>query len=63
MGKAYPSRKRFTVVIWGENRAKFKRAPEKMYRGKTIAVTGTIRLYKGLPEMIVTSPKQIKVVN
>src|SRR5467141_3757205 len=41
----------FTVLIWGENRAKF-RAPEEQYRGKQICVTGTITEYRKAPELV-----------
>jgi hypothetical protein len=49
----------FTVVIFGENRAKFG-TPEKDYLDKNICVTGKIEDYNGKPEIIVTEPQQIK---
>ena len=51
----------FTVVIWGSDRKKFPESPEKLYRGKTICVTGEIESYKGKPEIVVKDPKQIVV--
>ena len=50
----------FTVVIFGENRAKFG-SPEKDYLDKNICVTGKIEDYNGKPEIIVTQPQQVKV--
>ena len=50
----------FTVLIWGENRAKF-RAPEEQYRGKQICVTGTITEYRKAPEIVVSDPRSIEV--
>jgi micrococcal nuclease len=49
----------FTVVIFGENRAKFG-TPEKDYLDKNICVTGKIEDFNGKPEIVVTEPQQIK---
>jgi DNA/RNA endonuclease YhcR with UshA esterase domain len=58
--RPYPNNT-FTVVIPGSARARFKNAPETMYRGKTICVTGLITIYKGKPEIVVTAPSQIVI--
>lgn len=50
----------FTVVIWGEDRARFG-APEKEYAGKRLCVTGLVKLYKDRPEIIATNPKQLTI--
>jgi hypothetical protein len=55
--RPYPDQ-RFTVVIWGSDRAKFG-APEMSFRGKRICATGTIRSYRGRPEIIATDPRQL----
>lgn len=60
IGNPYPNPDRFTVVIWGSNRDNFPQAPEVYYNNKTIYVYGLIEEYKGLPEIIVDSPNQIK---
>ncbi len=52
----------FTAVIWGEDRDKFPPEPETCYRGKTVRITGLIETYKGAPEIILTDPAQIWVV-
>mgnify|MGYP001028984862 CR=1 FL=1 len=57
--KPYPNQV-FTVVIWGENRAKFGK-PEVDYEGKKICVTGTITSYRGVPQIVADNPKQIKL--
>jgi len=49
----------FTAVIWGSDRAKFGE-PEKQYRNKHICVTGFISVFKGQPEMVLHSPRQVK---
>jgi hypothetical protein len=58
LDKAYPSAI-FTIVIWGENRAAFG-APERVYRDKQICVSGKIAKFRGVPEIVVTDPKQIE---
>ena len=62
IGKPYPDKDRFTVVIWGRNRGKFEGVPEDTYRGKLIRVTGTINLYAGTPQIEAQSQDQIEVV-
>lgn len=62
VGRDYPDHGRFTVVIWGEDRASFSIPPEEAYASKTICVTGTIQRYQGVPEIIVHSPSAIQTV-
>jgi micrococcal nuclease len=50
----------FALVIWGSDRAKFGE-PETTYRGKHVCVTGKIRAFKGVPEVVATEPSQIRV--
>ena|SRR4030065_2680749 len=58
LNKPYPGHI-FTVVIWGENRAKFKNPPETFYKGKGICVKGMINEYRGRPQIEVQEPSQI----
>lgn len=44
----------FTVLIWGSDRSAFGKIPTKM------CVTGTIALYRGIPEIVARTPNQIK---
>ena len=50
----------FTALIWGDNRENFDK-PELKYKGKYICVTGKIKSYRGVAEIILYSPKQIVV--
>lgn len=59
LDKPYPN-PIFTIMIWGNKRSLFAGAPEKYYSGKRICVTGTIKSYRGTPEIIVNDPAQIK---
>lgn len=59
LDKPYPGQI-FTIVIWGEDRAKFG-APEETYRGKRACVTGHISEYRGVPEIIATEPGQLRI--
>lgn len=61
IGKGYPDPGRFTVVIWIPNRDNFPAAPEELYRGRMICVTGEVTLYNGLPEMEIIGPEDIVV--
>ena len=59
LDEPYP-RQIFTVLIWGSDRAKFGE-PEVTYRGKSVCVTGQIKEYRGVPEVVASEPAQIKV--
>jgi len=53
----------FTAVIFASNLNKFKLPPEDYYNNKMVRVTGLIKEYKGKPEIIITSPSQITIVD
>ncbi|MFN8243817.1 MAG: hypothetical protein U0X40_07150 [Ferruginibacter sp.] len=59
-GAKYPESP-ITFVIFGESRAAFKNKPEEFYQDKQVCVTGRIIMYKGKPEIILTSESQIVV--
>jgi DNA/RNA endonuclease YhcR with UshA esterase domain len=57
MGGKYPNQA-FTAFIPSGSAGQFPNAQQ--YEGRIISVSGKISLYKGKPEIIVTSPTQIK---
>jgi micrococcal nuclease len=59
LDKPHPS-EIFTIVIWGSDRAKFGK-PERDYRDKDLCVTGVVRVYRRVPEIIARDPSQITV--
>jgi len=61
LGADYPSSDRFTIVIWDRDRAYFDSPPEDYYFGKTLCVTGTIILFRGIAQIEVSQPIQIEV--
>jgi DNA/RNA endonuclease YhcR with UshA esterase domain len=56
MSGKYPNQA-FTAFIPSANAAQFSQPQQ--YEGRTVAVSGKITLYRGKPEIIVTSPSQI----
>ena len=58
-GKPYPNTT-FTVVIFEGDLAKFKFTPSEFLKDKNVCITGKVKIYKGKPEIIVTSEEQIK---
>ena len=64
--KNYRDEENFTVVIFKEALKKFAAAkiddPAAKYKGKTILVTGGIRLRSGKAQIIVDEPDQISIV-
>ena len=60
MGGDYPGNP-FTAVIMFDKRGSFSYKPEEYLKGKTICVTGTVKNYKGKPEIVVDGEGQVKV--
>jgi DNA/RNA endonuclease YhcR with UshA esterase domain len=62
----YRDGKNFTVLLNRDVLAKFKKVkvedPAEHFKGKTIRVTGTVKLYNNRPEIAVDEPSQITVV-
>src|SRR6516225_5334305 len=56
MGGKYPNQA-FTAFIPAASAAQFKDL--QYYEGQTVVVSGKITLYRGKPEIIVTSPSQL----
>jgi hypothetical protein len=48
----------FTILIWGNDRAKFG-TPETNYKDAKVCVTGKITSHREKPEIIATEPSQI----
>lgn len=62
LGRPYPDQD-LTVVIWGEDRARFPAAPENVYDGRRICVTGRIELYRGRPEIVTRDPDALRIID
>jgi len=58
LDQPYPTHS-FTALIWGSDRPKFGQ-PEVVYKGKRMCVTGTIKVFRGIPEIVVTDPGQLR---
>src|SRR5262249_16348468 len=50
----------FTILIWGSDRPKFG-DPKNKYANKKVCVTGTIKDYRGVPEVVAEQPSQIEI--
>lgn len=59
LDKRYPNQI-FTIVIWGNDRAKFG-DPEAKYMDKDVCVTGKITSCRGVPEATAHDPSQIEL--
>ncbi len=56
-------REAFTVVIFADSLSKFPDTLETLYLDKLVKVIGGVTLYKNVPQIVVASPDQIKVVD
>jgi hypothetical protein len=61
LGGDYPNQL-LTIMIKSTDISKFKGYPEVDFKGKEICVTGVIVNDKGKPQIVVSRPKQIKIV-
>ena len=59
LGAPYPHQD-FTILIWGNDRPAFNPPPES-WMGKTLCVTGRVKLYRGTPEVVAYAPDQIRL--
>jgi hypothetical protein len=59
LDEPYP-RQIFTILIWGSDRPKFG-DPQAKYGNKKVCVTGLIKDYRGVPEVVAEQPSQIEV--
>jgi hypothetical protein len=57
LDRPYPNQF-FTILIWGSDRPKFG-TPETTLMGKRVCATGTIKEYRGKPEIVATDPRQL----
>lgn len=63
-GYEVDDRQWLTIIIWPENRQNFPTGdPAEYYDGKFILVTGLISLYEGRPQIEVSGPEQIQVLD
>ena len=71
VGQQYPERNRLTVVVWGQNWNKFDmRELNADFWSQTVAdglgnasicITGKVTEYKGIPQIELTTPDQIRI--
>lgn len=57
LDRPYPNQV-FTILIWGEDLAKFSPKPNT-WNGKKVCATGVIASYRGSPEIVAKAPEQI----
>jgi len=50
---------RFTAVVWGTDRAQFQPTLES-WHGKALCVTGPVELFQQRPQIVVSSPSQLR---
>lgn len=61
IGRDYPDKDRFVVVIFGEDRDNFRGQPEDTYEGKEVAVEGEVSSFNGSPEIIANHQNDIAI--
>ncbi|MEW6501909.1 MAG: DNA-binding protein [Thermodesulfobacteriota bacterium] len=58
-GRPYPNHV-FSIAIMGADRAKFDNAPEDLFEGKSVCVTGLIEAFDNKPLIVVRDRAQIR---
>ena len=54
---------RFAGVIFDDKLPNFPKPPAEMYNGKIVKISGVVSLFKDQPQIVVTSPSQIEVLD
>jgi endonuclease/exonuclease/phosphatase family metal-dependent hydrolase len=54
---------RFVAVIFKENLGNFPRPPAETYKGKIVRIYGTVSLFKNNPQIVVSKPDQIEILD
>jgi endonuclease/exonuclease/phosphatase family metal-dependent hydrolase len=54
---------RFAGVIFQDNLLNFPKPPKEMYEGKIVRISGTVSAFRDQPQIVVTTPAQIEVLN
>lgn len=57
-----PNRNDFKAVIFASAWSRWPERPDELYFGQTLRITGQVKLYEGVPEIIVDGPEQVAVV-
>ena len=52
----------FSLVIFDNVFHRFPEKPEKFYQDKWVRVSGKIKMFRGRPEMVVDSPRQMEII-
>jgi hypothetical protein len=59
-GKPFPDNA-CSAYISADDVANFKYKPEEFLKDKDVCITGTVKMYKGKAEIVVTGPDQITI--
>jgi endonuclease/exonuclease/phosphatase family metal-dependent hydrolase len=54
---------RFAGVIFEDSLANFPRPPAEMYNGKIVRLRGTVSVFRDQPQIVLTSPEQIEILD
>lgn len=54
---------RFAGVIFEDKLTNFPKPPAEMYAGKIVRIRGTVSMFKDQPQIVVTSPEQVEVLD
>ena len=55
--------RRFEAAIFDDSMANFPKPPAEMYDGKIVNIRGRVSLFQDRPQIIITSPEQIEVLD
>lgn len=60
LGGTHPDQS-FTALVWGTDRDRWSRPLKARYAGASICVVGEAELHDGTPQIVVSSPRQLRV--
>ena len=57
--RQYPNQV-FVGIVWGKSRSNFDNSPEKIFENREVCIKGTIRSFKGTPQIYLRNNSQVK---
>lgn len=61
IGESYPSKDLVKIVIWGQDRAKFQRPPDVLFKDKVVVFTGKPYMYANITTVQISGPESISI--
>ena len=63
IGETYPSKQLLRAVIWGENRKRFPKPPDELFRDSTVIITGVPYMHNDIVCVQLSAMEDVSIVD